>query len=121
LAKAERFLQAADRAFAAGDWETTASRAYYAAYHAAIAVLEIRAGLHRGRWNHLDLQREFRVQFARRGFLFSIRHAEVLEGLYEARLAADYEHAGLSARRARSVLENARHFYDDVLKGIRDV
>jgi uncharacterized protein (UPF0332 family) len=121
LAKAGRFLQAADRAFAAGDWETTASRAYYAAYHAAIAALESRTGMRRRRWEHLELQRQFRAQFARRGYLFSVRQAEVLERLYEARLAADYEREALRGQRVQQMLENARRFYEDVIEGIPNV
>jgi uncharacterized protein (UPF0332 family) len=121
LAKAERFLQAADRAFAAEDWETTASRAYYGAYHAAIAALESRTGMRRRRWDHLELQRQFRVAFARRGYLFSVRHAEALERLYEARLAADYEREILPGRRVQQLLENARRFYEDVIEEIPNV
>jgi uncharacterized protein (UPF0332 family) len=121
LAKAKRFLQAADRAFAAGDWETTASRAYYAACHAAIAALESSTGIRRRRSDHLELQRQFRVRFAQRGYLFSVRHAEVLERLYEARLAADYEREALLGRRVQQMLENARRFYEDVVEEITNV
>jgi uncharacterized protein (UPF0332 family) len=121
LAKAGRFLQAAERAFAAGDWETAASRAYYCAYHAAISALESRVEMRRSRWDHVELQLEFRTRFAQRGFLFSSRQAEQLEALREARLIADYEREGLPPRRVQRLLENARHFYDDVLTVVRDV
>ena len=42
LDKARRKLAAAQRAFDAGDWDDTSSRAYYAAFHAVAAVLRAR-------------------------------------------------------------------------------
>jgi uncharacterized protein (UPF0332 family) len=98
LAKSQRFRGAAERAFAVDDWDV--SRAYYAAYHAAIAALEARAGLSRRRWDHVQLQKEFRERFSKRGFLFDVRHSEGLERMYEVRLMADYERASLNSRQA---------------------
>ena len=91
LAKAERFLSAADRALEADDGETAVSRAYYAAYHAVIALLETRAGINRRRWDHSQLQGAFRREFGAKGFLFSIRDSSDFDKLYEERLIADYE------------------------------
>jgi uncharacterized protein (UPF0332 family) len=110
LRKAERFLGAAERAFDAQDWETAVSRAYYAVYHAAITVLEARGGLRRRRWDHLQLQIDFRERFARRGYLFSIRQADELASMYEARLTADYGWQALSRGRVQIALERAHRF-----------
>jgi uncharacterized protein (UPF0332 family) len=77
--KAQRFLAAADRAFEAEDWDTAVSRAYYACYHVVIALLELRAGVRRRRWDHVEVQTEFRQRFANRGFLFTRRDAQDLE------------------------------------------
>jgi len=90
IEKAERFMLAAQGAFASGDWETAVPRAYYAAYHSIAAVLEMRAGLRRPRWDHTQLQNEFRSRFTSRGYLFSTRDARMLLDLYEARIDADY-------------------------------
>jgi uncharacterized protein (UPF0332 family) len=91
LAKAERFLAAAERALEAEDWETAVSRAYYAAYHSVIALVEIRAGVARTRWDHNQLRGAFRSRFGARGFLFTTRDAANFDKLYGHRLAADYE------------------------------
>jgi uncharacterized protein (UPF0332 family) len=101
-------MLAAERAFAAGDWETAVSRAYYAAYHSIVAVLEIRAQMHRSRWDHTQLQNEFRARFTNRGFLFSSRDARSLLDLYEARIDADYTDLPHRRREIEDLLAKAR-------------
>ena len=45
-------MAAAERALAEDDRETCISRAYYALYHLAILLLEVRASVERRRWDH---------------------------------------------------------------------
>ncbi|MPZ48566.1 MAG: HEPN domain-containing protein [Dehalococcoidia bacterium] len=102
---------AAERAFTSEDWETTVSRAYYALYHAVIALLENKTTVRRNRWEHVELHYLFRSQFAQRGFLFVVRDAEDFERLHRQRLAADYEQRGLSRRMTEDALRTANRLY----------
>lgn len=120
LGKAERFLRAADRAFDSEDWETAVSRAYYAVYHAVIALLEARAGIVRRRWDHVQVQNDFRTHFTRRGYLFTVRQAGHFEELLEARLVADYEAERLRRGRAAELLRNAYALYERLLEEVKD-
>lgn len=108
LAKAERFLRAAERAIEAEDWETAVSRAYYAAYHSVVALLEERAGMTRTRWDHTQLRGAFRSHFGSRGFLFTKRDAGNLDKLNEDRLAADYARDPIRRSDAVASLQIAR-------------
>ena len=81
VVKAERFLNAAERALESGDWETAVSRSYYAVYHAVICLLESKAGLHRGTWHHNQVQTDFRAHFTNPGYLFNMRDAAMLSDL----------------------------------------
>ena len=120
LEKAERFILAARRAFEMELWETSVSRAYYALYHAAAAVLELRKRLHRDRWDHTKLLNDFREQFARPGFLFTIRDAKALDQLLQERLSADYERTPFDRRRAEKSLRSAEQLYDKIQGVIAD-
>jgi len=120
LAKAERFLQAASRAFEADDFETAVSRAYYAAYHSVIAVLESRAGVSRRRWDHSQLQAAFRREFGAKGFLFSIRDSGDFDKLYEDRLIADYERLEFRRAAAANALTIARGLTARIRRSVDD-
>ena len=111
LAKAERFLAAAQRALDADDWETATSRAYYAVYHAMIAVLETKEGITRATWSH-----NFRPYFERYTYLGELR--DDLEFLYRERIAADYLDDPLDEFRAEQALligESIRRQLTEVL------
>jgi len=101
-------------------WETSVSRAYYAVYHAAAAVLESKKGLRRDRWTHQQLLNDFREHFARPGFLFSVRDARDLNRLLEERLSADYEQTRFERRRAEDSLKRAEELYDKIQGVIAD-
>ena len=95
LDKAERFLQAAGRAFEADDWETTVSRAYYAVYHAVIALLEEKTDLRIPR-RHPQLHNLLRTPYV--SPILTSRDALDVQKLFFARLAANYgnEQFGMS-------------------------
>jgi uncharacterized protein (UPF0332 family) len=99
-AKAQRFLAAAQRAVDASDWETAVSRAYYAAYHSVISVLETREGIVRANWSH-----NFRPFYARYTYLEGLR--DDIDLLYRERLAADYRDEVLDDVRAAHALRIA--------------
>ena len=120
IEKAERFLRAAESALASDDWETAVSRAYYAVFHAVIAVLETRARIRRARWDHDEVQAQFRVQFARQGFLFNIRDAEDFEAMYRARLVADYQSTPLTPRIVTTQVRYARRLLEKIVEAVTD-
>jgi uncharacterized protein (UPF0332 family) len=117
LAKAERFLQAADRAFAAGDWETSASRAYYAAYHAVVALVESRSDLEVPR-RHAQLHNLLRS--SRMASLMSHEDTDDAFRLYQERLAADYEMGSLTDARAQDSIRRARQLCEKIRREIAD-
>jgi uncharacterized protein (UPF0332 family) len=121
IEKAERFLAAAQAAFEQDDGETVASKCYYAVYHDLIALLEAKANLRRARWDHRQLQADFRTQFARRGYLFSMRDAEELQRLYDARVEADYQESRISLVGAERLLKQAQRLHGEVLRVLSDV
>jgi hypothetical protein len=74
----------------------------------------------RQRWDHVQLQNDFREHFARRGFLFNMRDAEDLRGLHEGRLVADYESSRIVAARARERVNAAHRLSQKIIEVIRD-
>jgi hypothetical protein len=96
---------AAARAFDASDFETVVSRAYYAVYHAVVAMFEARLGITRPRWAH-----NFLPYFSRVPDAADLRID--VSYLYEMRCRADYENAGLSPTDAERVLTIARAVVD---------
>ena len=114
-------MQAAERAFLAEDWETTISRAYYSVYHAAIALLDLKASQKRDRWDHGELRTAFRDQFARRGFLFNTRQAQDFDFLWERRLVADYQRGPVRRQLAEQALTRSRGLNHSILEALRIV
>ncbi len=113
LAKAERFLAAAQHALDVGDWETAASRAYYAAYHAMIAVLETKEGIVRATWSH-----NFRPFYERYTYLRDKRVD--IEMLYKSRVLADYSDVMLDATQGSHILATAMNIYDEMTRTLAD-
>ncbi len=98
--KAERFLKAAEFLVENGHVDAAPGRAYYAAYHTAVAVL-----LHRGvkpaptgRWSHGHVQNRYRALTG------DNTAARQLRRLYQDRLVADYTIAPIAEGRARACI-----------------
>lgn len=87
LIKARRKLAAATRALEAGDWDDAASRAYYAAFHAASTVLRAR-GLSYS--SHGQTVGAFNREFIAPGH-FPAEFTRILARLFEDRQLGDYE------------------------------
>ena len=120
IGKAERFLESARQAFEQGQWETSVSRAYYAAYHLVAALLEARGPGPRRRWNHTQLLNVFNDHFARRGYLFAKKDAGDLSTLMQERLTADYEDVSFDEKRARRCLDRAEALCQKILEVVHD-
>ena len=113
LEKADRFLQASNRALRAADYETAVSRAYYTVFHAIRALV---SGLenvksHRQvidrcvQWNN----RYTRLNGVANLFRYKSLQAS-LEGLYAWRLVADYDIEGVDTERAQEAVVYAHRF-----------
>jgi len=106
-------MNAAAIAFEAGDYETSVSRAYYAAYHAIIAAFEAKMEETPRRWSH-HLTR----YFSRVPELDGTRLT--LHALYEQRIVADYESASFSRADADELLNQASGVISTATEVIRD-
>jgi len=107
IAKAERFLTSAEHLAAIGDYDSCASRCYYAAFFMAEAAL-IWKGI--AAWSHRSVIRLFGQHFIRTG-VFPAELGRLLSRAYDARLTADYAVGfGVSREEAENLLRATRQF-----------
>jgi uncharacterized protein (UPF0332 family) len=107
LDRAREDLLAAESNIQQGFYGVAISRAYYAMFYAANALLASK-GLSRSK--HSGVHSAFGEQFVKNGLL-EPEYGRMLLNAFDSRLDADYE-AGFTARRevAEAVLDNARKF-----------
>jgi uncharacterized protein (UPF0332 family) len=119
LQKAEKKLQVAERLLASGDYEDAVSRAYYAVFHAAQALLLTegeRAGTHKG------VVTLFGLLLVKTG-KFNKNMGKYLANLRDDRESGDYEifsyidneTAETALTEAREFLKEARIYLDNLL------
>lgn len=107
LTKAQERLDAATDLLAGGHFEDSASRAYYAAFHAATAALLAR-GIEAK--THGGLRALFALHLVR-SRLLPTEVGRTLESLYDARRRSDYEVTTFFDREdAEAALAGARRF-----------
>ncbi|MBI2506329.1 MAG: HEPN domain-containing protein [Candidatus Latescibacteria bacterium] len=116
LSKAETNLAAAERDFEHRGCDPCVSRAYFAAFHAALAALLALTDFQRQReyWNHGHIAAEFARRLIHRRKVFSLSLADTLEDLRSRRHQADYESPQTSHKSARQSLGMARQFGEQV-------
>jgi uncharacterized protein (UPF0332 family) len=88
------------------------SRAYYAAFHAAIALLIAHCDYRPkgGEWSHDQVQAQLNLQLIRRRKLLDSRWRATLLFLFTHRRYADYLPRGISRKRAENVLKLTQEF-----------
>lgn len=107
LHKANRKLRVARKNFADGFYEDTVSRAYYAMFHAAKALLLTK---HLDAKTHAGLINLFNQHFVHTG-IFSVELRRELVDAKELRETGDYDtEYEENAQDAQSVLNNAENF-----------
>ena len=107
LAKAERSVEAGASSLAAGHTEATASRAYYAMFYVAEALLDERGLTFR---KHGGVHAAFGEHFAKTGLLDARYHRWSLAA-FSKRITADYGvDAELTAAEVEQTLVQAREF-----------
>jgi len=109
LARARAKLATAERLLASRDWDDAISRAYYAAYHAAQALL-LTVGL--SPRTHTGTLSLFGLHFVKSGRL-DAEHARALREIKEDRENGDYaEVAFFNPEEARARVDAARRLID---------
>jgi uncharacterized protein (UPF0332 family) len=107
LSKARNSLRTAQSAYEQGDFDSCASRAYFAVLQAEIAALIELTEFRQEEWRHERVQAEFnrRLIQARKVFPASLR--SIHDDLIGRRHTADYTDQHVSARLAEQCLRRA--------------
>ena len=116
LDKARRGLGAAREHLGRGDFDFAASRAYYAMFHAATALLRVRQMAFS---RHTAVIAAFGREFVVTGLLAPEHHKTLIEA-FELRQLADYSPGvAVGQTRARRLVDRAAAFVDDAETYIR--
>jgi uncharacterized protein (UPF0332 family) len=120
LLKAREALASAESDFANGRYNSAASRAYYACFHAAIAVL-IDASVRppAETWGHSYVQAQFSGGLIRQSKLFPSNLRDVLQENLRVRLQADYDPSPVTEKEAKRAVERAKLFVESVGTKVR--
>ncbi len=111
LKKAHTALAAARRDIEAEAPDQAIARAYYAAFHAATAILH-EQNVHAR--THTGIQQKFYKTFIEPGML-DINLSRIFVALFQSRQEADYAfEAGFTTDNARDAVENAAFFLDSI-------
>ena len=107
LTKARNSLRTAQNAYEQGDFDSCASRAYFAVFQAEIAALIKLTEFRQEQWRHDRVQAEFnrRLIHARKLFPASLR--SIHYDLVGIRHTADYSDQRISSRTAEQCLRRA--------------
>lgn len=111
LEKAQESLQAAELCHEQKLYNSTANRAYYAMFQAAIVTLEQRGFQPRGKnWSHESVPGTFAGELTRRRKIYSPHLARYLVDGLSIRNQADYRHIHVSKAQAQRIMRWAKEF-----------
>jgi len=116
LEKAEEFLKTAQRCLEEQWYNSGASRAYYAMFHAVRAALA-HAGIDRPWWSHGSLHATFSGELVRHRKLYPFSFVRAITEALELRHTADYSDHWVPARRARKAVNAAT----EILRRVKEV
>jgi uncharacterized protein (UPF0332 family) len=122
---AQEFLHDAALCFDQGRYRSSASRSYYAAFHACITLFEHygyrpanfmgRGGYPASRWEHGIIIKHFHLVFVVRRGLFRWAQGVEVRRLYRTRITADYKpHLPVSQALAEEMLNSAKELLKDM-------
>jgi len=120
LAKAGENIQAAELLFENEMYHASANRAYYAAFHAAVAALA-HAGIELVGLGHDSVQARFNGELIRRRKVYPGRFKSYLPDLQTVRDDADYKLRLLSQRVAKRQLDKAKEYVETLQTEMKDV
>jgi len=118
LQKANSFLHDAHLLFINARYDSCVSRAYYAMYRAAIALMEC-FGYIRPSWNHGRLVTALEQRLVRERELLNQTSVAELRSAYQLRTVADYSNDSVSVVDAQTLLTLAEQFvvaFQEVIK-----
>jgi uncharacterized protein (UPF0332 family) len=115
LRKARESLASAEAELSGARFNSAASRAYYSAFQASVAMLIENGIKPRGdSWEHRFVMSEFSGKLVRRKKLIAPRFRGVLDSLFEARLFADYQAPSVPRRTARRSVREGRKLVGEI-------
>ena len=109
LHKARTFLQDAQLCLEHARYDSAVSRAYYAMFRAAIALLEHHGDVRPG-WNHGRLERALRRSMVSIRALLQDGEVDELKDTYALRIVADYEDREIGSHEAQARFSAASRF-----------
>ena len=115
LAKAQNNLHTAQHACAQGDYDSCASRAYFAVFHGEIAALIKLTTFRQDRWGHDRVQEEFNRRLIRARKLLPAALRSIHNDLIGRRHIADYTDQHISACIAEHCLQQASRMLTAIL------
>jgi len=107
LAKAKNSLGTAQHAYGQRDFDSCASRAYFAVLQAEIAALIKLTEFRQNQWGHDRVQEEFNRRLIRARKLFPASLRSIHNDLVGRRRLADYTDQHISVRMAEECLRKA--------------
>lgn len=116
--KADENIKAAELLFENQMHNASANRAYYAAFHAAIAALA-NLGIPVERIGHDTLQSKFSSELIRKRKVYPARFKSYLPNLQEVRDIADYETKFISKKMAERQIKKAKEYVEAIKKEIQ--
>ena len=108
LHKARTFLQDAQLCIAHARYDSAVSRAYYAMFRAAIALLEHHGNVRPG-WNHGRLERALRRSMVSIRALLQDGDVDELKDTYALRIVADYEDREIGSHEAQAIFRVSKN------------
>ena len=118
LEKARELAEDARSSFNGGRFNSACSRAYYAMFNAARALLETRGHSPEAVKSHASVLRLFSLEFVRQG-PFDAEDGRALRIAAKARNTADYDRSAVTAPEARAVIASLDRFFDTVERTIQ--
>jgi uncharacterized protein (UPF0332 family) len=113
LSKARENLRASEALSALGLMNAAANRAYYAAFHAAIAVLA-KYGVRHDKNPHEWVQAQFASEIIHRRKLLARTFASYLTDIQRVRNTADYSPSSVSQKIAAQQFKQASQFVSSI-------
>ncbi len=117
LAKAKENISAAELLFDNELYNASANRAYYAAFHAAMAALAA-IGVETEAISHPAVQSKFHAELIHRRKIYPSRLKSYLRVLQDERNTADYKQDSVSKKVASSQLKKAKDFVETIAREI---
>lgn len=121
LEKARESLAAAGDGLTAQRYNSSGSRAYYAAFQAAVALLiEVGTRARGSSWEHKYVLSQFSAKLIGQRKIIPARFKGTLSALLELRIVADYKDRSLSRREAIEMHSEATDLVNAVAERLGD-